>query len=99
MGGDFNQALFGREYVGSRVGRDALLKAFAQLGLRAVTDGASGQDPNQGSIDHIAVPLLWTSGEVDVERPQSDDRFLSDHPSYVVAVERRLVASAVPGVR
>jgi len=28
-GGDFNQALSGREYVGSRGGRDALLKAFA----------------------------------------------------------------------
>lgn len=88
-GGDFNQAMSGREYVGSREGRAALREAFIQLGLRAVTDDAAGQDPLQQSIDHIAVPLGWSSADVEVQRPQSDGRFLSDHPSYVVAVERK----------
>ena len=93
-GGDFNQALSGREHVGSRVGRRALQEAFRQLGLRVVTSEARGQDPHQRSIDHIAVPMGWGSGKVEVQRPQPDGRlrFLSDHPSYVVAVER----SALP---
>ena len=50
---------------------------------------AAGQDPPWRSIDHIAIPAQWTSGEADVERSQSDGRFLSDHPSYVVAVEAK----------
>jgi len=87
-GGDFNQALSGRDHVGSDVGREALSKAFMHLGLRAVTEEAAGQVPPHRSIDHIAVPTQWNPWDVEVQRPQSDDRFLSDHPSYVVSVER-----------
>lgn len=90
-GGDFNQALSGRERVGSDVGRGALLDAFTKLGLRAVTVEANGQHPHQRSIDHIAIPTTWGSRAVHVQRPQSDTRLLSDHPSYVVSVERAAV--------
>ena len=55
-GGDFNQALSGRDYVGSDAGRAALLKAFEHLRLRAVTVKSHGQVPPHQSIDHIAIP-------------------------------------------
>jgi len=97
-GGSFNQALSGRERAGSDVGRGALLEAFRTLGLRAVTLEANGQDPRERSIDHIAIPKAWSSRAVKVQRPQSDNRFLSDHPSYVVFVERAAVVSTVPSV-
>jgi hypothetical protein len=96
-GGNFNQALTGRERVGSDVGRGALLEAFETLGLRAVTGEANGQDPRQRSIDHIAIPSTWSSRVVRVQRPKSDNRLLSNHPAYVVSVERAAVASTVPG--
>jgi endonuclease/exonuclease/phosphatase family metal-dependent hydrolase len=95
-GGDFNQALSGRDYVGSDVGREALLEAFKKLGLRAVTNEAAGQAPPQRSIDHIAIPSGWSLWAVKVQRPQPDDRFLSDHPSYVVSVRQGGVACAMP---
>ena len=94
-GGDFNQALSGPEGVGSDVGREALLDAFKELGLRAVTIEAAGQDPPQRSIDHIAIPSGWSLWAVNVERPHSDNRFLSDHPSYVVSVEQPVVVNTV----
>lgn len=94
-GGDFNQALSGRDYVGSDAGRAALSKAFKHLGLRAVTVEAGGQIPPHLSIDHVAIPKGWEAGDVDVQRPQPDGRCLSDHPSYVVSVERARMASAV----
>jgi hypothetical protein len=94
-GGDFNQALSGPERVGSDVGRQALLDAFKELGLRVVTVEAAGQDPNQRSIDHIAIPEDWTSWALEVQPPQSDGRLLSDHPSYVVSVERDAVVAPV----
>lgn len=87
-GGDFNQALSGRERAGSDVGRAALLSAFARLGLRAVTVDANGQDAHHRAINHIAIPAGWRSRQVKVQRPQSERKLLSDHPSYVVSVER-----------
>lgn len=93
-GGDFNQALSGRDYVGSDVGREALSKAFKHLGLRAVTIEAAGQELPHRSIDHIAIPMGWRSAEVEVQRPQPEGRFLSDHPSYVVSVERAVVSTS-----
>jgi endonuclease/exonuclease/phosphatase family metal-dependent hydrolase len=90
-GGDFNQGLSGRDYVGSDAGREALLMAFHGLGVRPVTAEAAGQDPLQRSIDHIAIPEDWSLWALKVERPQSDGRFLSDHPSYVVSLEQAAV--------
>lgn len=87
-GGDFNQALSGHDYVGSDVGRRALRDAFEDLGLRAVTIEAAGQEPPQRSIDHIAIPEEWSLRAMNVQRPESDGRLLSDHPSYVVSVDR-----------
>jgi Endonuclease/Exonuclease/phosphatase family len=94
-GGDFNQALSGRDYVGSDAGREALSRAFKHIGSRAVTIESDGQVTPHQSIDHIAVPKAWRSEDVEVQRPQSDGRFLSDHPSYVVAVERMAVSDRV----
>jgi Endonuclease/Exonuclease/phosphatase family len=94
-GGDFNRALSGRDFVGSDVGRDALCTAFANLGLRAVTGEAAGQVLPHQSIDHIAIPRVWNSGDVEVQRPEFDGRPLSDHPSYVVSVEPEAVAGPV----
>jgi hypothetical protein len=95
-GGGFNQALAGPHHAGSDVGREALREAFARLGLRALTGEEGGQDPRQRSIDHIAIPSAWSSRFVKVQRPQSDARFLSDHPSYVASVERPAVVSPMP---
>jgi hypothetical protein len=95
-GGDFNQALSGRDYVGSDAGREALSKAFAHLGLRAVTVEAEGQDPPQRSIDHIAIPKVWNSWALQVQRSQPDGRLLSDHPSYVVSLEQAAVIAEDP---
>lgn len=38
------------------------------------------------------IPVGLELGDVEVQRPQSVGRFLSDHPSYVVAVERDAAA-------
>jgi len=94
-GGDFNQALSGRDYVGSNAGREALSREFEHLGLRAVTEEVVGQDPPHQSIDHIAIPMGWGSGDVEVQRPEFDGLPLSDHPSYVVSVEPEAVAGPV----
>lgn len=90
-GGDFNQALSGRERAGTDVGRAALLSALTRLGLRAVTLEANGQDSRHRSIDHIAIPSGWRSTVAKVQRPQHGRQLLSDHPSYVVSVERPAV--------
>ena len=58
-----DQVLSGLDYVGSDVGRDALCKALKVLGLRAVTVEGEGQVPRHQSIDHIAIPERWSSGE------------------------------------
>jgi hypothetical protein len=98
-GGDFNQALSGRERAGSDLGRAALLNAFTRLGLRAVTLDASGQDAQHRSIDHIAIPSGWGSRAVKVQRPQAEHRLLSDHPSYVVGVEWPAATMTLPSDR
>jgi hypothetical protein len=85
-GGDFNQALSGRDHVGSDIGRHELLAAFGRLGLRAVTAAEESQFSGQLAIDHMAIPANWAGGLVDVQRPMEGARALSDHPAYLVDV-------------
>src|SRR5689334_5880587 len=59
-GGDWNHALEGREYAGSKEGRHSILAAVADLGLSAATARQPHQIPSLLAIDHIAVPKDWS---------------------------------------
>lgn len=71
-GGDFNQALSDREYVGTTDGREALIAAFAELGLRAATAEADGALEGMTAIDHLGVPEAWAA-DVQLVHPCSGD--------------------------
>jgi len=47
-------------------------------------------------MDHIAIPEQWSFWALKIRRPQSDGRFLSDHPSYVVSLEQAAVIAQDP---
>lgn len=80
-GGDFNQALVGREWVGTNSGRRHLLEVAAALGLQVPTAELPSATSGAGSVDHIAVPATWNVVSADrVPVP----RRLSDHSAYVV---------------
>lgn len=89
-GGDFNQALMDREWVGSNSGRELLGEALSHLELSAVTARMSGATPGTYSIDHIALPHVWASAasEPEVHAPELQQRPLSDHPIYLVEVRK-----------
>lgn len=84
-GGDWNHALHGREYTGSKSGRDHLLKALAALGLSAATADAPHQIAGLPSIDHIAIPKAWSTLVEHHSALRAEGR-LSDHDAYVVEV-------------
>lgn len=84
-GGDFNQALEGRETAGSLAGRALLLQAIAGLGLQPVTGHLDHRITSIKTIDHIAVPASWVPSRSAMEMPLSiEGRPLSDHAAYVV---------------
>jgi hypothetical protein len=86
-GGDWNHALKGREYAGTKAGREHLLKSLAELGLIAATADAPHQIKGLLSIDHIAVPMGW-SARFEHHSALLGQGRLSDHDAYVVeAVE------------
>jgi len=82
-GGDWNHALDGREYAGSKAGRTHLLKVLAELGLSAATTDAPHQTEGLLSIDHIAVPTGW-SARVEHHSALLSEGRLSDHDAYVL---------------
>ncbi|MCM3515476.1 endonuclease/exonuclease/phosphatase family protein [Nocardioides sp. P86] len=84
-GGDWNHALHGREFAGSKAGRDHLLTALAELGLHAATTDAPHQIEGLRSIDHIAIPATWST-RVEHHSALLDEGRLSDHDAYVVEV-------------
>jgi hypothetical protein len=86
-GGDWNHALEGREYAGSKAGRDRLLKSLAELGLSAATAHAPHQIEGLVSIDHIAVPTGW-SARVEHHSALLAEGRLSDHDAYVIEADR-----------
>lgn len=79
-GGDWNSALDGPEYAGSRGGRLAVLDAVEKLGLKVPTTWLPHRLPVQLSIDHVAVG--HDRGVVGATRLDADG--LSDHDGYVV---------------
>lgn len=84
-GGDWNHALRGREYSGSKAGRDHIAAAAERMGLGAPTADAPHQIDGLFSIDHIAVPASWQT-RVEHHTALREDGRLSDHDAYVVEV-------------
>lgn len=84
-GGDWNHALSGPEYAGSRKGREHLLRALADLNLSVVTAAAPHQIDGLLSIDHIAIPSTW-GARVEHHAALLETGPLSDHDAYVVEV-------------
>jgi hypothetical protein len=89
-GGDWNQALEGRDHVGTLAGRSALLAVLETLDLAVTTAGLHKHNAKgeHRSIDHIAVPKHWKSGAAKrLVAETNDGRRLSDHDVYIVDVE------------
>lgn len=81
-GGDWNHALTGREYAGSRAGRSSLLAAVDKLGLTVATTHQPQAIEALLSIDHIAVPERVEVADVRRVSAAVDGRRLSDHDAY-----------------
>ncbi len=81
-GGDWNHALTGREYAGSRAGRSSLLAAVDKLGLTVATTHQPQAIEALLSIDHIALPERVEVADVRRVSAAVDGRRLSDHDAY-----------------
>lgn len=82
-GGDWNQPLMGNLQGFSRASQAVINKAVTGLGLSVPTTDLPARNPEQRSIDHIAVPRDWPvlgCGAYPV--PEA----LSDHDAYWVEV-------------
>ncbi|RYC10494.1 endonuclease/exonuclease/phosphatase family protein [Nocardioides zhouii] len=82
-GGDWNNALTGREYAGSIGGRRAILSAVDELRLEVPTTGLPHAIPELLTIDHIAVPRAQEASAARFVAEHDGNR-LSDHDVYVV---------------
>lgn len=82
-GGDWNHALTGKEYAGSKGGRDAITGAIDELGLVVPTTELPHALDGLLTIDHVAVPArsAATARRVVAE---CEGKRLSDHDAYVV---------------
>ena len=87
-GGDWNQALEGRDYVGSAGGRNQLLKLVNDSQLSVPTSTLASASRGHRSIDHIAVPINWDVTGAHRLEAAVDGQRLSDHDAYVVSVDR-----------
>ena len=87
-GGDWNHAMTGREEAGSMEGRRAIERLVATLGLSVTTIDAPHRIDGLLSIDHIAVPTIWTSAPPRRVVAEAQGARLSDHDAYVVEVVR-----------
>ena len=83
-GGDWNHALFGREWSGSLAGRQSLLAAVDRLELQVPTASLPHQIGALLSIDHIAVPESWVVSAAQRHRAFVGQTRISDHDAYVV---------------
>ena len=83
-GGDWNQALSGREYADSIAGRESLLALINELGLEVPTAGLPHRITPLLAIDHIAL----RGGALRSQRivAAKGGRRLSDHDMYVVEI-------------
>ena len=86
-GGDWNHALQGPEYAGSRAGRGWIVEAAHELRLQIPTAHLPHRINGLLSIDHIAVPA--ESVVLGAERvvAAADSKRLSDHDAYVVTIQ------------
>ena len=86
-GGDWNQALEGRDYVGTGAGRAAITELLEACRLSLPTKSLGSATTGHGSIDHIAVPMAWDvlgAGRISAD---VQGRRLSDHDAYVVSIK------------
>ena len=87
-GGDWNQSLEGREYVGSLEGRNQIIDLVDVTGLSVPTRSLGSARPGQRSIDHVAIPLGWDVNGAYRISAEVNGRRLSDHDAFVVSVGR-----------
>lgn len=87
--GDFNQALAGTEYVGSKAQRVQLEQTLTDLGMRAWNSGCAHAMP--GGLQMCAIDLVCGPSNIPavpaVMKGSFDDHKLSDHPGYVVTLD------------
>jgi hypothetical protein len=83
-GGDFNHALDGREWSGSKAGRAQIHALIGELDLQTPTTLLPHQMDGLLAIDHIAVPQTWRV--LDASRHVATG--LSDHDAYTVVVSQ-----------
>ena len=82
-GGDWNHALEGKDYAGSRAGRETIEEAIEESALVVLTASLPSAIPDHATIDHIAVPAAWTVLDAHHESAvDSRGRRLSDHDAY-----------------
>ena len=86
-GGDWNQALEGRDYVGTGAGRAAITELLDASQLSVPTKSLGSATPGHRSIDHIAVPMAWDVLDAGRISANVQGRRLSDHDAYVVSIK------------
>ncbi|MFC8501400.1 endonuclease/exonuclease/phosphatase family protein [Pedococcus sp. NPDC057267] len=86
-GGDWNHALHGPEYAGSRAGRRHIENAVDQLELQVPTERLPHRIDGLLSIDHIAVPTRVHVLAAERVSAATDERRLSDHDAYVLTLQ------------
>jgi hypothetical protein len=85
-GGDWNHSLKG-QVLGSRAGREAILRLAEAFGLQVPTAALPHRLPGACSIDHIALPAAWQAHGAERVHAVADGRRLSDHDVYVLDVD------------
>ena len=86
-GGDWNQALVGKDYAGSTEGRKHLLNSIDRLALHVPTAGLRSQLLDHASIDHTALPQSDFVSRVERIPAKTQTATLSDHDAYIVDVD------------
>jgi peptidoglycan/xylan/chitin deacetylase (PgdA/CDA1 family) len=86
-GGDWNHALSGSEYAGSKGGREVILECLSRLNLEVPTACAPHRIEALLSIDHVAVPADWAVTSMARLVAEARGLRLSDHDAYVVEAE------------
>lgn len=85
-GGDWNQALEGRDYVGTTAGRGLISDLLEARQLSVPTRSLGSVTPGHRSIDHIAVPMAWDVVGACQISADVRGRRLSDHDAYLVSI-------------
>lgn len=83
-GGDWNHALLGREWSGSKGGRGFIADALVDLDLKVPTTELPHQIEGLLSIDHIAVARSASVSKAEHVPAARGETCLSDHDAYVV---------------